>query len=199
MRLRRVLDLSSKVLILALTAAVLVTACADPGTYASPSYATQTGRAPLNRTFRIGIGDKLKISVFGEENLSSQIEVNASGNVALPLVGEVPAKGKSLPELRDAIARRLSEGYLKNPKVNIEVLNFRPIYIHGEVRSGGEFAFKNGLTFRDAIAVAGGYTYRAQQSYLFLVREGGPEERLPLPSDLPVLPGDNIRIPERFF
>ncbi|PPD29903.1 MAG: polysaccharide biosynthesis protein [Hyphomicrobium sp.] len=199
MPVSRILDVSSRILILACSVAVLATACADPGIYTSPNYATKDGEPRLNRTFRLGVGDKLKITVFGEENLSSQVEINASGQVALPLIGEVPATGKTLSELRDTIARRLAEGYLKNPKVNVEVLNFRPIYIHGEVRSGGEFAFKNGLSFRDAIAIAGGYTYRAQQGYLLLVREGGQEQRLPLPSDLPVLPGDNIRIPERFF
>ena len=183
----------------AVSAAVLAAACADPGGYSTPSFATKPGAGSLDRTFRLGIGDKLKVTVFGEDNLSSQVEVNPSGAIAMPLIGEVPAKGKSLGELKELLGRRLGEGYLKNPRINVEVLNFRPIYVHGEAKSGGEFAYKNGITFRDAIAMAGGYTYRAQQGYLYIVREGGQEERLPLPSSLPVLPGDNIRIPERFF
>ena len=199
MYLRRLLEVSSRIPVSALLAAALLNACADPGGYSPPNFATTAPEQRLDRTFRLGIGDKLKITVFGEENLSSQVEINASGAIAMPLVGEVPAKGKSIGELKDHLARKLSEGYLKNPRLNVEVLNFRPIYVHGEVKSGGEFAFKNGLTFRDAVAMAGGYTYRAQQSHLFLVREGGQEERLALPSALPVLPGDNIRIPERFF
>lgn len=199
MFMRRSLDVSSRVLVVAAMAATLAAACADPGAYSSPSYATHAGAPKLDRTFRFGIGDKLKVTVFGEDNLSSQVEVNASGSIAMPLIGEVPAKGKSVGELKELLARRLGEGYLKNPRINVEVLNYRPIYVHGEVKSGGEFAYKNGLTFRDAVAMAGGYTYRAQQSHLFLVREGGHEERLALPSTLPVLPGDNIRIPERFF
>jgi polysaccharide export outer membrane protein len=196
---RRLLATSVRLLASALPAALLAAACADTAKLSPPGFATTAGEATLDRVFRLGIGDKLKVTVFGEENLSSQAEVNASGAIAMPLIGEVPAKGRSVAELKEHLTRRLAEGYLKNPRVNVEVLNFRPIYVHGEVKSGGEFAFKNGITFRDAIAMAGGYTYRAQQSHLFLVREGGVEERVQLPSMHPVLPGDNIRIPERFF
>ena len=97
------------------------------------------------------------------------------------------------------IAQRLANGYLKNPKVSVEVLNFRPIYVHGEVKSGGEFAFKTGLKLRDAIAMAGGYTYRANQNYVYVSREGEQEVKVPMQNSMPVLPGDNVRIPERFF
>jgi len=93
----------------------------------------------------------------------------------------------------------LRDGYLKNPKVSIEVMNFRPIYVHGEVKNGGEFAYKTGLKLRDAIAMAGGYTYRANQGYVLVDREGEEEVKITMPSSMPVLPGDNIRIPERFF
>lgn len=188
-----------RLILAALAAALFVSACADPGSYTSPDYAAKSHVTGLDRTFRLGIGDKLKITVFGEENLTSQVEVNSGGAIAIPLIGEVPAKGKTIGELKETLVRRLGDGYLKNPRINVEVLNFRPIYVHGEVKTGGEFPYKNGLTFRDAVAMAGGYTYRAQQNHLLLVREGGQEQRLQLPSDLPVLPGDNIRIPERFF
>ncbi len=191
--------LSCRLWLVVVAAAWLVAGCAENVGYASPSFATQAAMPTASRVIRVGIGDKIKVTVFGEDSLTTQVEVNGSGQIALPLVGEVSAKGKSLAELRETIVRRYSEGFLKNPRVNVEILNFRPIYVHGEVRSGGEFAFKNGLTFRDAVALAGGYTYRAQQSHLILVREGGREERIALPTDMLVLPGDNIRIPERFF
>ncbi len=162
-----------------------------------PSFAT--GGEALERTYRLGIGDKLKITVFGEESLSGQYEVNALGQISLPLVGEVGARGMAISAFRDSVARRLAEGYLKNPRVTVEVLNYRPIYVHGEVKSGGEFPYKNGLKLRDAVAVAGGYTYRADESYVLIVREGAGEARVPLSSNVVVLPGDNIRVPERFF
>jgi polysaccharide export outer membrane protein len=106
----------------------------------------------------------------------------------------------TLAEVRSAVTRRLSDGYLKNPKITVEILTYRPIYVHGEVRSGGEFPFKNGLKLRDAIALAGGYTYRANQGYVLLGRNGqSGDVRVSMPSDVLVMPGDNIRIPERFF
>ena len=198
MLLRLLRDISAKFLVGTVIAAAVVAGCSD-----GPALPSATGAAAptsaLQRTYRLGIGDKLKLTVFGEENLSGQFEVNALGQVALPLIGELPAKGLGIAEFRDAVTRRLADGYLKNPRVTVEVLNYRSIFVHGEVKSGGEFQFKNGLKFRDAVAMAGGYTYRANQDHLFLVREGEQEERIALPSDAPVLPGDNIRIPERFF
>ena len=196
---RRLLDRPVRVVAAGLLAAVLMGACGGPATMSGPQFATREGKKPLQRVYRLGIGDKLKVSVFGEENLSGQFEVNALGQVSLPLIGESPAKGLAIHEFRDQIARRLSDGYLKSPKVNVEMLNYRPIYVHGEVKSGGEFQFKNGLTLRDVIAIAGGYTYRADQSYLYIGREGEPDAAVKMPTDISVLPGDNIRIPERFF
>lgn len=179
-------------------AALLTGACSDTaGTSQTPNFAR--GPNALDRTYRLGIGDKLKITVFGEENLSGTTEVNAMGQVALPLAGEVPAKGVPVNQFRDAVVRRLQDGYLKNPKVTVEITNYRGIYVHGEVKSGGEFPYKAGLTIRDAIAVAGGYTYRANQGHVLITREGEQIAKIPLPSDVPVLPGDNLQIPERFF
>lgn len=199
MVLRRLLDIPIHVVAAALMAGAIAVACTSPVTMSGPQFATREGKKPLQRVYRLGIGDKLKVSVFGEDNLSGQFEVNALGQVSLPLIGESPAKGLALHEFRDQIARRLSDGYLKNPKVNVEMLNYRPIYVHGEVKNGGEFQYKNGLSLRDAVAIAGGYTYRADQSYLYIGREGEPDAAVRMPADVPVLPGDNIRIPERFF
>ena len=135
---RSLLDTSIKSSILALIAGLCVSACSDPvGAPPSPSFAT--GNQALDRTYRLGIGDKIKITVFGEENLSGASEVNAMGQVALPLAGEVPAKGLAINQFRDAVVRRLEDGYLKNPKVTVEVTNYRPIYLQGEVKSGGEY------------------------------------------------------------
>ena len=153
----------------------------------------------MQRVYRLGIGDKLKVTVYGEENLSGPAEVNALGQVSLPLIGEMPAKGLALNEFKDAVSRRLADGYIKNPKVTIEMTNYRAIYVHGEVKNGGEFQFKNGISLRDVVAMAGGYTYRADQSYLYIGREGEPDVAVALPATVPVLPGDNIRIPERYF
>jgi len=159
----------------------------------------EPGREIL-RVYRLGIGDKLKIAVYGEPDLSGEFQVNAAGVISLPLIGQLPAKGRPIEEFRESVRARLTEGYLKNPRVSIEVLSYRPIYVHGEVRQGGELQFKPGVKIRDAVAMAGGYTYRADQAAILLTREGEARElTVRLPNDMMVLPGDNIRIPERFF
>lgn len=196
---RLALERRSRPMLAALIAAAALTACADGAQPPPQNFVTLDAAGIAERTYRLGAGDKLKLTVFGEENLSGQFEVNALGQVPLPLAGEVPAKGLTLAQFRDAVAQRLANGYLKNPKVSVEVLNFRPIYVHGEVKSGGEFAFKTGLKMRDAIAMAGGYTYRANQNYVYVSREGEQEVKVPMQNSMPVLPGDNVRIPERFF
>lgn len=183
-------------------AALLVSACAGGNApYAGEAELRRLSAAGNPETaYRLNIGDKVKVVVFGEQELSGTFDVNASGNLAMPLSGEIPARGRTLGEVREAIARRLSQGYLRNPRLSLEIATYRPIYVHGEVRSGGEFAYKTGLRLGDAVAMAGGYSYRANESYVLLRREGEAGElRVALPSPITVMPGDNIRVPERMF
>lgn len=197
MFLRLVIARPSLSIAVAAACAAALGACAS-NVLQPPSYAT--GEAARERVYRLGLGDKVKVVVFGEDNLSGQFEVNPEGSVGIPLVGEVKARGLSLPEFREEVTRRLvRDGILKHPKVTADVMNYRPIYVHGEVKTGGEFQFKSGLRLRDAIAMAGGYTYRADQSYVLLGREDGKAVEMALPGDALILPGDNIRVPERFF
>ena len=182
-----------------LCAGLFAASCASGPTINTASHLEPTSTGDVERTYRLGIGDKLKITVFGEENLSGQFEVNALGQIALPLIGEIPAANRPISSFRDAVTRKLADGYLQNPRVTIDVLNYRPIYVHGEVKSGGEFPFKSGLRLRDAIALAGGYTYRANQSYVVVYREGVGEMNAQTTSTFTILPGDNIKVPERFF
>jgi polysaccharide export outer membrane protein len=199
--MRSALRLPSLPLIAGALASALVGACGGTGAFTEPqSYKIAEQQLGATRVYRLGIGDKLKVQVFGEPDLSGAFEVGASGNVSLPLIGDVPANGRAVTEFRDAVASRLSQGYLKNPRVNVDVTNYRPIYIHGEVRTGGEFPFKNGLKIRDAVALAGGYTYRANQTYVILSRLNGAQGvRVSNIGDIEIQPGDNIQIPERFF
>lgn len=184
--------------LLAAASILVLSGCADGVGVPAPNYATAEAQH-LSRVYRLGIGDKLRITVFGEENLSGETEVGTLGSVDIPLIGDVSAKGRTLSQFRQAVIAKLSNGYLNNPKVTAEVLNYRPIYVHGEVKSGGEFPYRTGVRMRDVIATAGGYTYRANKSYLYLERDGHPAYRISMPTNMPVLPGDNIRIPERFF
>lgn len=174
-------------------------ACSDGGTVGPPLPSSAIDAGDL-RGYRLGIGDKVRLTVFGEPDLSGTFEINSLGRISLPLAGDVNAAGLDANGLKDVAARKLSDGYLKNPRLTVEIVGFRPIYVHGEVRSGGEFPYKVGLRLRDVVALAGGYTYRANQGYLLLSRTGTAlDTRVRMPTEMLVMPGDNIRVPERFF
>lgn len=184
---------------LALTVLAALGACSDGTSMGTGLDEPKIARTDL-RSYRLGVGDKVRLNVFGEAELSGTFEISSTGQISLPLVGEIPAAGLDVNGLREVAVRQLSNGYLKNPKLTVEVVAYRPIYVHGEVKSGGEFPFKNGLRLRDAIALAGGYTYRANQGYVVLARDGTRQEtRVRMPTEMFVMPGDNIRVPERYF
>jgi protein involved in polysaccharide export with SLBB domain len=150
--------------------------------------------------YRLSANDKMRIIVFGEDNLSGEFVVNGNGNVDLPLIGGVKAQGANVREFQERVVAKYKNGYLKDPKVSVEVLNYRPFFITGEVKSGGEYPYKNGLTVQDAVAIAGGYTYRANTGKVMIRRAGqDKEQEVQLGQRVPIVPGDNIRIPERYF
>lgn len=150
--------------------------------------------------YRLGSGDEVRVNVFGEDDLSGQFRIDGSGDMALPLIGVVSARGLTLRELERRIERKLVDGYLVNPKVSIEVLNFRPFYILGEVNRPGSYPYVSGMRIVNAVALAGGYTYRAKEDRLLIIRAGkGESEPSPATPQTAVLPGDIIRVPERFF
>jgi polysaccharide export outer membrane protein len=151
--------------------------------------------------YMLGSGDKVRVTVFGELDLSGEYQVDGSGVLAFPLVGEVRAAGGTARKLENEIAKKLSSGYLKNPTVSVEVLTYRPFFILGEVKQPGSYAYKNGLNVLNAVAMAGGYTYRAKSNVWVITRSGDKEyqDREIRNGDFTVLPGDTIVIPERFF
>ena len=187
----------------ALAVTALLGGCAPGSQYASTlvsgsGYDVQLTK--VDRIYRLGVGDRLKLDVFGEQELSGESEVNASGIVSLPLLGDLPVKGKTIDEFSAMVRSRLSQGYLKNPRISVQVLNYRPIYVQGEVKHGGEFGYKPGLSIADTIALAGGYTYRAVTSSIILRRQGDAQGHvIPMDGTIPVLPGDNLLVDERFF
>lgn len=151
-------------------------------------------------SYRLGPGDKLQINVFGHKDLSGEFEVDGSGSVSVPLVGEVKAGGTTLRQFEDAVVAKLKPDYLKNPKVSVQVLNYRPFYILGEVKKPGSYPFVSGMKVINAVALAGGYTYRAKEGQLFVIHANDPErKKRPADHQTPVLPGDVLEVPERFF
>ncbi|HEX2255834.1 MAG TPA: polysaccharide biosynthesis/export family protein [Afifellaceae bacterium] len=154
----------------------------------------------LASEYRLGPGDKLRVRVFGEPELSGDFVVDSGGAVDLPLIGEVAAGGGPVSDFQQRVVTSYKDGYLRDPKVSIEVLNYRPFFILGEVRNAGEYDYKSSLTVQDAVAIAGGYTYRANGTTAYIRRAGADEERpFDLSQRVPVYPGDIVRIPERFF
>jgi len=150
--------------------------------------------------YRLGAADKVRVNVFGEEALTGEFLVGGSGKISLPLIGEVQAAGLTIAELQEEIANALRQGYINEPRVSAEVLNYRPFYILGEVNKPGEYPYTNNLTVLNAVATAEGFTYRADTRRVYIKRaDGVGEQAFPLTTATQVAPGDTIRIGERFF
>jgi polysaccharide export outer membrane protein len=152
-------------------------------------------------SYRLGGGDQVRIITFGVEPLSGQFRVDDQGNIAMPLVGGVHAAGRTPDELAGYIQSRLrGQKFVKEPSVSVEVLAYRPIFVLGEVARPGQYSFSPGMTMLTAVAVAGGFTYRAVESYASDIRtiEGHAVEGKIVPSSF-LAPGDVVKIYERHF
>ena len=164
---------------------------------ANPLYAEETVQSG---GYQLGPGDKLVISVFNQEDLTGEYAINGAGRFFMPFIGNVDAKGLTITELTDLIVNKLKPDYLLNPRVSIEVLNFRPFYIIGEVKEPNSYPYVEGMTYLNAVAIAGGYTYRAKKGYAMVRRnedQDGKEQKVDMTSS--VMAGDIIRIVERMF
>ena len=173
----------------------LLIACAGPGS-SLPTLPVANGAA-----YRLGPGDQVRIITFGEDNLTGEFRVNDSGNIALPLTGAVHAAGLSSDELESAVAASLRRARLvRNPSVAVEVIAYRPIYVLGEVNKPGQYPYQPSMTVVTAVAVAGGFTYRAVKDYAAVVRttEGRALEGKASRQAF-VQPGDVITVFERRF
>jgi protein involved in polysaccharide export with SLBB domain len=162
-----------------------------------------TGQSVANTQssdLKLEAGDKIRVTVYGEDKLSGEYQIDTAGYVSLPLAGTIKAAGLSKPELERVLAKQFSGEYLRRPKVTVDVVSFRPFYVLGEVQKPGEYQFRSGLNVLSAIAIAGGASYRASTSKVLIQRSGSSElVEVPLSASVKVLPGDLIRVPERFF
>lgn len=150
--------------------------------------------------YRVGAGDQLRITVFGEADLTGQYLINPQGDIAFPLIGNVSAGGKTIAELTADLTTALQRDYIRQPNVAIEVLNYRPFFILGEVRTPGTYPYSANLTVLNAVATAQGFTYRAERGRVFIKHAWEDEERVyRLTTTTPVQPGDTVRIGERLF
>jgi polysaccharide export outer membrane protein len=166
----------------------------------APRYQPSAFATRANAPYTLASGDRLRVIVFGQDSLSNTYDVDGSGNISMPLVGLISAKGLTTDELQHAIEAKLRNGYLREPRVSVEVQAYRPFFVLGEVTTAGQYPFINGMTVETAIAVAGGFSPRGYQHGADLTRviNGVPvTARVPL-TEL-VRPGDTIKVPERFF
>ncbi|MDZ4870284.1 MAG: polysaccharide biosynthesis/export family protein [Alphaproteobacteria bacterium] len=155
--------------------------------------------AAVEGDYRIVANDKIKVTVAGEGDLSGEFPVDKAGALKGPVVGEVQAAGLTLRQFESLYATKLREGeILRNPRVSAEVTNLRPIYVLGEVKRPGQYAFVNGMTVQKAVALAEGYTYLASENTVEITR-GGTKVTLDFTAETKVLPGDEVRVPSRIF
>ncbi len=163
-------------------------------------YRTAVLDGPPGGAYTLASGDRLRIIVFGQDNLSNIYAVDGSGRIAMPLIGAVPVAGLSTAQVERAVEARLKAGYIREPKVTVEVDTYRPFFVLGEVTNSGQYPYVNGMTVQTAVAIAGGYTPRAAKDSAEITRQ--VEGRLvtgTVPITYPVRPGDTIVIKERWF
>ena len=161
---------------------------------------SSNGVRPENADYILGPGDKLKLTVFEETDLSGDYTIDGTGFLRLPLIGQVRASGLNATQLEGAIAAQLARGYLKQPRVSVQVATYRPFYIIGAVAKPGEYPYVNNMTALNAIALAGGFTPSAVESALYIRREGSNTEvKMPVDRSTAIRPGDVVRVNTTFF
>lgn len=150
--------------------------------------------------YLLDTGDRLRIFVYGQPNLSRLYIIDQEGKIAVPLIGNVSARGKTTNELQKLIRSRLGTEFVKDPQVTVDIQQNRPFFILGEVKSAGQYPYISGMTVETAVAIAGGYTERAsERSFRIKRRRNGFVQELDVPGDYLVKPSDTVYVFERFF
>jgi polysaccharide biosynthesis/export protein len=177
-----------------LAAALALTGCAGP------QLRPESFEASMNEPYLLASGDRLRIIVYGQDQLSNSYLIDGSGRVSIPLVGLVDCQGLTTGQLEKRIETKLRSGLLRDPKIAVEVEQYRPFFVLGEVAQSGQYPFVNGATVQTAIAIAGGFGPRAARSYADVTRVvSGMATTASVPITFPLHPGDTITIKERFF
>jgi polysaccharide export outer membrane protein len=168
-------------------------ACSSPGS----DLPVLPSTSPTLSSYHLGAGDLLDINVFGADELRGRYPVQDDGTISMLLIGKIPAAGHTVDEIEKDISARLKKGsYVTKPEVTISVVTYRPFYILGEVARPGGYPYASGMRVLSAVAAAQGYTYRANQDYVIITRNGDEGKGLGL---TPIQPDDIIRVPERYF
>ncbi|MGM0564435.1 MAG: polysaccharide biosynthesis/export family protein [Pseudomonadota bacterium] len=191
--------------------ALALAGCASqgqPGSGLAPSggqddVATEDGDVAVERALRsgykLGAGDLIRVHVFGEEELSSEVRLTDAGSFSYPFLGEINARGLTISELQEVVTEGLKGDFLVDPKVTISIVEYRTFFVNGEVREPGGYPFQPGLTIRKAIALAGGFSERASREKVLVIHDSGPAEEVVSELSATVLPGDIITVEDSFF
>ena len=178
-----------------LSTSIFLSACASTQGYAPLPEANE---ADVLAGYKLGPSDDIRVTVFGEDDLSGTFGLDGNGRISLPLAGDVLLKDMTVSRAEQEIAQVLRGDYLKSPRVSVEVLKYRPFYILGEVKRPGSYPYVAGMNLSNAVALGGGFTYRADKSTI-LVTRGDSEPYLAPETSATILPGDVIEVKERFF
>lgn len=167
---------------------------------ALPMLLSHAGLAADISGYRLGAGDRVRVTVFGEPEMTGEFAVDGSGGLAMPLIGYVGASGRTAAQLERRLRDKLHPDYLRDPSVTVEVVAYRPFYIVGEVNKPGSYPYVSSMTVLNAVALAGGFTRRARQGSFYIKRgERAPARRLDAAPDSVVLPGDVVTVRRRLF
>ncbi|TDQ27432.1 polysaccharide export outer membrane protein [Phyllobacterium brassicacearum] len=192
----RVQDVFSKQILLVTISVVSMTL----GGCASYRPAPAAFNEAINKPYMLDAGDRIRLTVFEQEGITNTYSVDQAGYISVPLIGSVPARGKTIQQIEADVAARLRKGYLRDPDVAVEIDRYRPVFVMGEVGAAGQYSYVPGMTAQKAIAAAGGFTPRANQGDVDITRQFNGESLTGrvIISDQ-VLPGDTIYVRERFF
>lgn len=180
-------------------------AAAAPVANPPPLYSSAAAPVPApaisaQSPYTLDSGDRLRIVVFGQDGLTNSYLVDASGHIAMPLIGSVMAKGETTDQLSARIAEKLRDGYIREPHVAVEVEAYRPFFILGEVTAPGQYPYIANMTAETAVAIAGGFAPRAVRQSVVLIRTyNGQQMRMTVPLGYQLRPGDTINVQERWF
>lgn len=170
------------------------------GPYVAAPYGYASAQPNYQPAYTLDAGDKLRIVVFGQDGITNSYTVGVDGNVNLPLIGSVPARGHTTQQLSQVIAGRLKQGYVREPHVSVEVEAYRPFFILGEVTNPGQYPYVASMTAETAIAIAGGFSPRANKRTVELTRNApGQQMKGDIPLNYPLRPGDTVVVKERWF
>jgi polysaccharide biosynthesis/export protein len=166
------------------------------------AYAAAPASAPgrYDAAYKLDAGDKLRVVVYGQEGLTNTYAIDASGSITMPLIGQVPARGRSPASLAAEISARLRNGYIREPSVAVEIESYRPFFILGEVQAPGQYPYVPNMTVESAVAIAGGFSPRAKRDMVTLTHtDAGGAARYAVPLGTSLAPGDTVFVGERWF